>query len=93
MWTGLGWEKFGPTVKPYTCRRGYASSGRFSGSDFPSKTSLFATRINSTNLWARIRASLVFTPTSPLGITFATDVYADFYGADVEPINAEESGG
>ena len=27
---------------------------------------------------------------NPLGITFATDVYAYFYGADVEPINAEE---
>ena len=26
---------------------------------------------------------------NPLGITFATDVYAYFYGADVEPINAE----
>ena len=25
-----------------------------------------------------------------LGITFATDVYAYFYGADVEPINAEK---
>jgi radical SAM superfamily enzyme YgiQ (UPF0313 family) len=25
---------------------------------------------------------------NPLGITFATDVYAQFYGADVEPINA-----
>ncbi len=27
---------------------------------------------------------------NPLGITFATDVYAYFYGADVEPINAEQ---
>lgn len=27
---------------------------------------------------------------NPLGITFATDVYAYFYGADVEPINAEK---
>jgi radical SAM superfamily enzyme YgiQ (UPF0313 family) len=27
---------------------------------------------------------------NPLGITFATDVYAYFYGSDVEPINAEE---
>ncbi len=27
---------------------------------------------------------------NPLGITFATDVYAQFYGADVEPINAAE---
>jgi radical SAM superfamily enzyme YgiQ (UPF0313 family) len=27
---------------------------------------------------------------NPLGITFATDVYAHFYGADVEPINAAE---
>jgi len=27
---------------------------------------------------------------NPLGITFATDVYAHFYGAEVEPINAAE---
>jgi radical SAM superfamily enzyme YgiQ (UPF0313 family) len=27
---------------------------------------------------------------NPLGITFATDVYAGFYGADCEPINAAE---
>lgn len=27
---------------------------------------------------------------NPLGITFATDVYAYFYGRDVEPINASE---
>jgi radical SAM superfamily enzyme YgiQ (UPF0313 family) len=27
---------------------------------------------------------------NPLGITFATDVYAGFYGADCEPINAVE---
>ena len=27
---------------------------------------------------------------NPLGITFATDVYAQFYGADAEPVNAEE---
>jgi hypothetical protein len=27
---------------------------------------------------------------NPLGITFATDVYAQFYGSDVEPINAAE---
>jgi len=27
---------------------------------------------------------------NPLGITFATDVYAYFYGADVEPFNAEQ---
>jgi radical SAM superfamily enzyme YgiQ (UPF0313 family) len=27
---------------------------------------------------------------NPLGITFATDVYAQFYGPDVEPINAAE---
>jgi radical SAM superfamily enzyme YgiQ (UPF0313 family) len=27
---------------------------------------------------------------NPLGITFATDVYAYFYGATVEPVNAEE---
>jgi radical SAM superfamily enzyme YgiQ (UPF0313 family) len=27
---------------------------------------------------------------NPLGITFATDVYAHFYGRDVEPINAAE---
>jgi len=27
---------------------------------------------------------------NPLGITFATDVYVHFYGADVEPINAAE---
>jgi radical SAM superfamily enzyme YgiQ (UPF0313 family) len=27
---------------------------------------------------------------NPLGITFATDVYAGFYGADCEPINADE---
>jgi radical SAM superfamily enzyme YgiQ (UPF0313 family) len=27
---------------------------------------------------------------NPLGITFATDVYAQFYGSEVEPINAAE---
>lgn len=27
---------------------------------------------------------------NPLGITFATDVYAHFYGQDVEPVNAAE---
>lgn len=27
---------------------------------------------------------------NPLGITFATDVYAQFYGRDVEPVNATE---
>ena len=27
---------------------------------------------------------------NPLGITFATDVYAGFYGRDCEPINAAE---
>lgn len=27
---------------------------------------------------------------NPLGITFATDIYAGFYGADCEPINAAE---
>ena len=27
---------------------------------------------------------------NPLGITFATDVYAHFYGRDVEPVNAAE---
>jgi len=27
---------------------------------------------------------------NPLGITFATEVYAQFYGADAEPVNAEE---
>ncbi len=27
---------------------------------------------------------------NPLGITFATDVYAQFYGPDVEPVNAAE---